>query len=189
MVRELWDSGSPDAARLVASPTSTRATVVEDEVLPRDWRLLLFQDNAPHGLALYAVAGPEGSAMVLSRRPEGYAKFADEAGIGVDSTDEALTTAEFFLDRTRALHVHQSVLHTPSDAVLSRFADVSKAEEQLERAVKAPSVKQTRNGYRIILYVQRGDRVDRWKGAVTRSGRIEGAFTTVIEGLPVDLPR
>ncbi|MDA2811941.1 hypothetical protein O4J56_14955 [Nocardiopsis sp. RSe5-2] len=191
LVEALWEADGPgdaDLAVRIASADAMTASAVEDGTVPEDWTLLLFQDTAnAHGAAVYAVVGPEGEAMVLSADPAAYQEFARAAGVRVESADDALATAEFFLDKTRALGRHQVVLESPEDALLSRLAsDTSAAEEQLKQKVKPPAVKETRKGHQVTLYVQRADKVERWKGTVTQDGGVDGKFTPVIEGLPVD---
>ncbi|PSL00679.1 hypothetical protein CLV63_101153 [Murinocardiopsis flavida] len=189
VVRELWESGSRDTARIVASPESMHVKTVENDVLPKEWELLLFQGSGPHSAAIYAAVGPRESTILLSRRPEGYAKLADTAEIRVDSADKAMAVTEFFLDKTRDLSVHQFFLRGPDDAELSRFGDVSKAEDQIARAVKKPVVTERRKGYQVVAFVQRADRIERWKGTVTGDGKVSGTFTPVITDLPVDTLR
>lgn len=191
VAEEMWSAGRTGFAPDVASPRYTMVSEEDEGATPDGWRVLLFQSTLDPSLGVFAALGPGGEAFVLTGDADAHTRFAEVSGLTVDSPDLAVETAAFFLEYTRRSQDPVVVLRAPSDAVLDPSDDEARkeAEKRVEDSVDPPEAEPAGDGFAVTLYVQRGDRLDRWTGTVRRDGAVEGEFSAVFGDLPVSYVR
>jgi hypothetical protein len=181
---------SPASADLVADET-TRLDPVPAQWL-RGWRVYDVQGLAPsHPQRFYVALSGGGSVLLLSGRPESFARMARDAGVVVDTADVALGVAELYLDSTRTFAAYSYRIKSVADI---DWLPKPTAEEKRQREeitaeyagrVGPPAAKPAAAGWTVTSWMVDDRSLVRHRLTVGADGAVQDQRQVVIREMPV----
>ena len=152
---------SPTRAKLVTDPQTTLTPVAADW-LP-GWQILdVLNKTPPHPRRFYVALSTDGRAEVLTGKPEAFSTVLVDAGVQVDSAEQAVDVGSVFLDATRDFRAYAYRIDSVADIewIPKPTAAEQPARDQLMKTyrskVKPPQAAESGDGWQVTVWMVQG---------------------------------
>ncbi len=193
-VREKLAAGLADLSPVKASlvgAAETTVTPVEATWL-HGWQVFdVYSRTQYHPQRFYAALSDDGTALLLSGKPDAFNQMVRNGAVVVDDASLATDVATFYLDTTRAFDVYSYRISAMSEVQWRPNLDATQAQQraqleaQYDALVQPPAAEPSGTGWTVTAWTVDGATLVDHSLAVAADGTVKDSPDVVATDLPV----